>query len=278
LGSSVFIAKNKQYERTKKSCLMGYYSMVSKEKSPLISVITVVYNAEKHIEGCIQSVAQQTYQNIEYIVVDGGSKDRTLDIVKQYLPHIHKWTSEPDTGISNAMNKAIAQASGDYLVFLHADDYFESNEAVEKALASIDDDTDVILADILFGKNLKRQISQGFNIRMNFKTGVFHQGCFCSKALFAEIGNFDENLKIAMDYDFFLRAYRKGVKFQFSGTILSVMRDTGVSSQQDWPTLSRRFNEEKFVHKKNCDSPYKTIIYAFYWALYMPYRKFKQLM
>ena len=89
---------------------------------PLITIITVAYNAVKDIENTILSVLNQTYPNIEYIIIDGGSTDGTLDIIKKYEDKISYWVSEPDKGIYDAMNKGIVKANGDYLFFLGADD------------------------------------------------------------------------------------------------------------------------------------------------------------
>ena len=96
-------------------------------KMPLISIITVVYNGEKYLEQTINSVINQTYKNIEYIIIDGGSTDGTLDIIKQYEQHIAYWISEPDKGQSDALNKGIKKANGQVLGWLNADDYLLPN-------------------------------------------------------------------------------------------------------------------------------------------------------
>ena len=107
---------------------------------------------------------------------------------------------------------------------------------------------------------------------MNFKTGLLHQGVFCRRALFDEIGPFDTRFKIAMDYEFFLRAYRRGAKLKLIDLPLAVMRDTGVSSRTDWPSLRQRFLEEKRMQRKHGKGVLVRAIYFIYWVLYMPYR------
>src|SRR3989304_9398644 len=97
-----------------------------------ISVITVVFNNRNYIEGCIKSVLDQTYKNLEYVVVDGGSSDGTLDIIKKYENSISKWISEPDEGIYFALNKGISMATGDVVGILHSDDYYASPEVLER--------------------------------------------------------------------------------------------------------------------------------------------------
>ncbi len=94
---------------------------------PLMSIITVVFNGEKFLEQTIQSVINQTYKNIEYIIIDGGSTDGTLDIIKKYKDKIDYWASEKDEGIYDAMNKGIKVAKGKYLAFINADDWYEDN-------------------------------------------------------------------------------------------------------------------------------------------------------
>ena len=99
---------------------------------PLISIVTVSYNAAATIEDAIRSVLQQTYPHIEYIVIDGGSKDGTVDLLRRYDTQISHWVSEPDKGIYDAMNKGIALATGEYIGFLNADDFFANNDSVQK--------------------------------------------------------------------------------------------------------------------------------------------------
>jgi glycosyltransferase len=93
-----------------------------------ISIVTSVFNNKSYIEDCIKSVLNQTYQNIEYIIIDGGSTDGTLDVIKKYNDKIAKWISEPDNGIYDALNKGIRLASGNIVGFLHADDVYAHNK------------------------------------------------------------------------------------------------------------------------------------------------------
>jgi glycosyltransferase involved in cell wall biosynthesis len=238
-----------------------------------ISIITIVYNNETHIEGCIKSIINQTYANIEYIVIDGKSTDNTLDIVNRYKGNIEVLVSEKDGGIADAMNKGIELATGDFIAFIHADDYLYNDDVIANAVKYITADTQVLLCDLLFGTNFERKTSRGLDFRTLFKTGIWHQGVLCAKSVFDEHGKFDESIRIAMDYDFFLRLYIGNVKATFCPEILSVMRDTGISSQLDWPTLEKRFNDEKTIHYKNTQSIKMKIVYRLYWALYLPYRK-----
>jgi glycosyltransferase involved in cell wall biosynthesis len=248
--------------------------MISMEdrKSTLISIITITLNAEKYLEQTIQSVLNQTYKYIEYIVVDGGSTDRTVEIINKYKNQIDHFISENDKGIADAMNKGVALATGDYIVFLHADDYFKNDSSLEKALEFFKETNDIIACSIQFGEQLKIYKPRGFNFWTNFK-GIPHQGTLCRRSLIEKLNGFDKQFQICMDYDFFLRAYRNRARLVKVPVILAVMRDTGISSRQDCESLKIRFDEERRVHEKNCRSFTMSMLYKLYWCLYLPYRK-----
>ena len=103
-------------------------------KKPLISIITVVFNGEKKLEKTISSVINQTYDNLEYIVIDGSSKDGTIDIIKKYEDKINYWVSEKDSGIYEAMNKGILASKGDYINFMNAGDFFTRKNLVSEVV------------------------------------------------------------------------------------------------------------------------------------------------
>ena len=123
--------------------------MHSVHPTPKFSIITVTYNAEKVLEDTIQSVISQTYHHIEYIIVDGASKDGTLSIINRYRSRIHTVVSEPDKGLYDAMNKGIALASGDYLCFLNAGDCFHEDDTLQQMVHTINGNE---LPDILYGE------------------------------------------------------------------------------------------------------------------------------
>ncbi len=243
---------------------------------PKISVITVCYNSEKYIEHTITSVVTQTYDNVEYIIIDGGSSDGTLDIIKKYDAYIDRWISEPDDGIAHAMNKGIDLSTGDYILFLHSDDYLLNSEVLEKSSHYLHPPYDIVFFDIILEDNGHKRFftPRGFNWWMNFKTGIFHQSSLCSRKLFEKIGTFNTSLKIAMDYEFFLRAYKAEIKTKYVNMVLAVMRLVGVSSRRQWPDLKHRFHEERRIHFLHCSDLTMRLIYQIYWALYLPYRRF----
>ena len=160
---------------------------------PLISIITVVYNGEKFLEKTIQSVINQTYKNIEYIIIDGGSTDGTVDIIKKYEEQIDYWVSERDGGIYDAMNKGIDKANGVGLLFLNAGDYFVGE--VLNSKISIPTFLSVKYKN-RFGKLVDAKIK-------NYKYGIpnSHQGI-----IFENRGvKYNLLFKISSDYDYFLR-------------------------------------------------------------------------
>ncbi len=241
----------------------------------LITIVTVVLNGEKYLEHTISSVLNQDYPHIEYIVIDGGSTDRTIDIIKKYESRISYWISEPDGGIADAMNKGIQKSSGRYLLFLHSDDYLVSSSSIRKATEKIQKNFDLHSFPIYWESNGHRLMrrSRGFNPWINFKTGFYHQGIFFHRYLFQRIGLYDTSFLIAMDYEYFLRAYRAAATLIVHGSPpVSVMRDTGVSSKKDWNSISTRFREERQVHSKHASSFLMKIVYKAYWPCYLHYR------
>ena len=178
-----------------------------------ISIITVVLNNKKYIEDCIQGVLEQTYQNIEYIVVDGGSTDGTLDIIKKYDDKITKWISEPDRGIYDAMNKGISMATGDVVGILNADDvYYDCNVLGSVADIMRNANIDACYSDLVY----VGQHDLGAVIRYwrscPFKPGLFREGWvpphptfFARKRIYEQYGNFDLDYTLAADYELLAR-------------------------------------------------------------------------
>ncbi|MDL2123077.1 MAG: glycosyltransferase [Deltaproteobacteria bacterium] len=246
---------------------------------PKVSIITITYNSELYLEQTIQSIINQTYQCKEYIIIDGASTDSTLSIIKKYEDKIDKWVSEPDNGIADAMNKGLALAMGDFVIFLHSDDYFVDDNVLSVAASHLTNGYEVFFFSISLSNNGEKRLAKprGFNWWLNLKTGVFHQSVICARTLFERIGDFDTGFRIAMDYDFFLRAYRARVKTKKIDLPLSVMRLCGVSSQLDWPSLRERFREEHLVHIKNCPLIWQRPLYYMYSLVYKFYRYCKSL-
>ena len=170
-----------------------------------VSIVTVCLNSAKTIERAILSVITQAYKNVEYIIVDGGSTDGTLNIIKKYASNISKWISEPDKGIYDAMNKGIAMATGDLVAFLNSDDWY-NDDAIEYVANQAESsnaeifcyEVNVWEGDVLqkSRSNLTKDIAN-LRIRMIFN----HQGVFAKRKLFEEFGLFNTKYIIASDYD-----------------------------------------------------------------------------
>ena len=135
-----------------------------------ITVITVTFNAREALERTIQSVIRQDYSALEYIIIDGGSQDGSLELIKQYSPQLAHWTSEPDRGIYDAMNKGIACAQGEYCIFMNAGDTFTDEHVVSRVFSELHPAADVIYGDILKNGRLKISLSP-----RNFPFDITHR-------------------------------------------------------------------------------------------------------
>lgn len=219
-----------------------------------ISVITVCYNSESVMERTVQSVVSQTFDDFEYIIIDGASTDKTLEIVNKYQDKIAKIISEKDGGIYDAMNKGIANATGDYIVFLNADDVFLHENVLKLAAEKMTDGKALYYGDLVFlekstGKlNNRRQN----NVNYVYLCGgmLFHPAIFASKKLFEKVGNFDTKYRIVADYDWVIRAL---VQFKASCAYLdmpiTVFAD-GEGASSNPKNKERHKNERTEVQKK----------------------------
>jgi hypothetical protein len=194
---------------------------------PLITVITVVYNGAKYLEDTIKSVINQTYPNVEYIIIDGGSTDGTIDIIKKYEDYIDYWVSEPDKGIYDAMNKGIVVVSGEWINFLGSDDII-LNDAVNKVLKYLNRKNIAIYGNVIM-KTTNKVYDGKFNyFKLFFKRNICHQSIFYNASV---IKKYFFNLKynILADYALnlviFIDKYFKYVPFN-----IAIYNDKGKSS------------------------------------------------
>lgn len=233
-------------------------------------------NALPGLKATAESLRVQTFRDFEHVVVDGGSSDGTPDWLAAQGGGI-RWISEPDEGIADALNKALAMAEGEYVLALHAEDTLVSPESLAEAASELDG-SDIVSFDVLFstadGERLLR--SRGLSPKLEFKTTIPHQGAFCRRDLFDRIGAYDSTFRIALDYEFFLRARRSGVSLKHVARPLARMPDTGVSSRLDWPSLRARFAEERRIHVKYGLGPMRPV-YMLYWPAYLAYRRLRSV-
>ncbi|MGC8981891.1 MAG: glycosyltransferase family 2 protein, partial [Minisyncoccia bacterium] len=196
---------------------------------PLITVITVVFNGAKTLEETIKSVINQTYPNVEYIIIDGGSTDGTLDIIKKYEDQIDYWVSEPDKGIYDAMNKGVTLALGYYIYFLGSDDVVFSSEVFSKILSLIKLDTKLIYGNVYFKES--GEIYDGEFSKFKLCTrNICHQAILYSIYLFKKYGLYNLKYKILADYEFNLRVWKKS-KPKYVDIILAIYSREGISSK-----------------------------------------------
>jgi glycosyltransferase involved in cell wall biosynthesis len=202
---------------------------------PTISIITVSYNAEKTIERTIQSVLNQHYQGkLEYIIIDGGSTDHTVDIIRSYEQDNIKWTSEEDEGIYDAMNKGIQMATGDWIGILNSDDWYAKNALNIVGRYSIKN-PDV---DFLIGKMIRVSGNMQFGKivdppkrKINVLKPNNHPATFVSKKGYQNLGLFDTSYSIAADLDFIIRASKcQTVSIGICNNVLTYMKEGGVSN------------------------------------------------
>jgi len=240
---------------------------------PKLSIVTICYNSEEFIGETFSSVREQDMSGCEYVVIDGVSTDGTLAIIEDNQDIIDVFCSEPDRGISDAMNKGIELSQGEYIFFLHSDDFFNNSTALMSAVAAINSGEDIVVFDVMRQERgaLIRSHARSFNIFTYLKMPFCHQGVICRRSLFNRIGGFDLDFKITMDYDFFLRAKRSGVSCKLVDDVLSVFRDGGVSSKVDSENLKVRFGEEESVHFKNSTSSALDFAYSTWWFIYHKY-------
>lgn len=194
--------------------------------TPLISIVTVCYNAAKEIEKTILSVINQTYSNVEYIIVDGGSTDGTVDVIRKYENKITKWISEPDKGIYDAMNKAIDMATGEWINFMNAGDQFVDDEVVSRLFSS-----DNIECDVLFGNTIhsdKKKIREKGVLYSDKFPAFGHQSSFVKTQLMKKY-HFDTNYKVCADFAFFYRLYKEGRVFNYIDTDIALYDVNGFS-------------------------------------------------
>ena len=217
------------------------------DDNPLVSIITICLNSEKTLEQTIQSVINQTYNPIEYLIIDGGSTDSTLDFIRKYDNRIDYWVSEPDGGTSDAINKGIQLSRGDLIGILCSDDFYEQ-DAVE----------------IIIGKysTAASKIYHGDITRIDADTGEktflvkppedlrrLFQGCavntaaaFVDRRIFEKHGLFFDDYKLANDHEFLLRVFLAGVKFEYIPQNITFMREGGMSQKHYIRACRERFN------------------------------------
>jgi glycosyltransferase involved in cell wall biosynthesis len=226
------------------------------KKEPLVSVITVVYNGDEYIEECIQSVIGQDYDNIEYIIIDGGSTDGTVEIIRKYADMLADWVSEPDDGVYDAMNKGIERATGNVIGLLNADDFYADGAIQTVAETHTEHPNSIIVgamnrvkadgSSYTLRRNLNHRYLDG---TIRYAMPVNHPATFVPETVYRKLGTFDARFQISGDYDFICRCYTQEVPFVFVDQVLSNMRAGGLSSGLN--NVWKKAREHYVMRRKN---------------------------
>ena len=184
--------------------------------NPKISIVTITYNSEATLEETIKSIVSQYYDNLEYLIIDGGSKDKTLEIVNKYRDKIAVVVSEPDKGISDAFNKGIRKATGEIIGIINSDDFLMPN-ALDTIAKHYDPTVDVYSGNVLFwyedtGKEFSVKPEIIFD-KLKLQYGVAHPARFIRKSAYEKYGMYGIDFRYNMDIDLLCRFYKNGAKF-----------------------------------------------------------------
>lgn len=212
-----------------------------------LSIITISYNSEKTIERTIKSVLAQTYKDFEYIIVDGGSTDLTIEIIMKYEPLFEgrlKWKSEPDNGIYDAMNKGIHRSTGEIIGIVNSDDWIEPTAmtAIAKFAENVDYKNTLICGSMNFHYedghtqlflSDEEKFFKGIK-NYSFNYGAYHPAIWVGKNVYDSVGLFDCNYKTAADIDFIYRCYLEKKNFIFIPEVVTNMSDGGISNNINW--------------------------------------------
>ncbi len=234
-----------------------------------LSIVTINYNNAKGLEATIKSVVFQTFTNYEFIVIDGDSIDESKDIILKYSDKISFWVSEKDTGIYNAQNKGLANAKGEYCLFLNSGDCLINEDVLSRVF------TQELSADIIYGdmitvdKSGNRKyfkMPDRISIKRMLTDTVWHPASFIKKELFSKYGNYNESYKIVADYEFFVRVIiSKRVSTFHIPFEIALFDTSGISSE-----MAKR-NELEVERKKVQDNYFNPVL-LFFFRLYSKLR------
>lgn len=213
---------------------------VNNSEMPKVSVITVCFNSDATIRDTLESVLSQSYRNIEHIIVDGGSKDSTMDIVAEYRESLGPVLSEPDNGLYDAMNKGIGLASGEIIGILNSDDFYERHDVIEAVATTFQRDSslDLVFGDVVFVQppdleTVSRYYRAGHFRPWKLRFGWMppHPATFVKKAVYEKHGKYRLDMKISADYEMFVRWLSNAkLNYRWMNRVIVRMRAGGVST------------------------------------------------
>lgn len=205
-----------------------------------VSIVTVCLNAEREIEKTILSVINQTYSDLEYIVIDGGSTDGTKDIIHKYQDRIAHFISEPDKGIYDAMNKGVDLATGDWINFMNAGDCFVNENVIANVAPALQDGHDVVFGNTIMVNGRHMKLSKGKLYPDRFPK-IGHQSSFVKTSLMKE-NHFNTNYIISADFDFLYKMFEEGKDFLYFDMEVAIYNMDGTSS-----------NHRELLYREHCE-------------------------
>jgi glycosyltransferase involved in cell wall biosynthesis len=213
---------------------------------PKISVVTVNYNNAGGLDRTMMSVFAQHSNDLEYIVIDGDSKDGSKQLLNENQSGITHWLSEPDTGVYHAMNKGIGLATGDYVLFLNSGDIFVNDDVLREVAPLLTGGRDIYYGNLIFshkGKDVLREYPERFNFEYFLERSLPHPGSFIKRELFERIFTYSENYRIVSDWEFFICAILKEkVSYEHLNKVISVFELDGMSND---PANKASIEEER---------------------------------
>lgn len=212
--------------------------------APLVSVITVVRNGARTLPACLESVAAQTHPAVEHLIVDGGSSDGTLDLLRAWDKRLAWWISEPDRGIYDAMNKGIAVARGEWVYFLGADDVLASPDVIERCARLFQGGTALVHGSVRYSNG--REVPSFFGPGLLVGNTVHHQGAFYAARVF-EAWRYDLSFPLIADYELNLKLYRSRERAVRAEIVVATCADAGQSRTRVW----QAFREMNAIRRRH---------------------------
>lgn len=252
--------------------------MITSEEKDGISIVTIVLNGGKEIEATLLSVINQDFKALEYIIIDGGSTDRTLEIIEKYKSKISKVISGKDGGIYHALNKGISLCNNSIVGAIHCGDTYSKNTLNKVYEAFQETNADIIYGDIEAREDygdefiLRRLYADHSQLKRNMS--IFHPATFIKLSVYRRFGFYDIKYRSASDYDLLLRLYNRGYKFAYVPEVLATFRSGGTSSNDFRLSLT-----ENYQIRLNHQSIFYALYYAFKTiSLYLYYRLRRDLL
>jgi glycosyltransferase len=233
-----------------------------------ISIITCVWNNRQTIKDAIDSVLAQTYENIEYIIIDGASNDGTVEVVQSYEDKISKFITEKDRGIYDGLNKGISLATGDVVSFLHSDDVYANETVISDIVNCFDNNTQGVYGDLVYTDKVDMNKVFRYWKSCDFSSSLLSKGwmlphptLFLRREVYQKYGAFDASFKIAGDYDFMLRILKDNIVVKYLPQVIYKMRLGGESNRSIKNILDKSKEDLRAMRKNKINNPFFALFY-----------------